>query len=32
MEAAVTTLPLKGRDYTIIIVKRVPVQQCARLP
>ena len=30
MEAAVTTLPFKVRDYTIIVVKRVPVQQCAR--
>lgn len=30
MEAAVTTLPFKVRDHTVIIVKRVPVQQCAR--
>ena len=29
MEVAVTTLPFKVHDHTIIIVKRVPVQQCA---
>ena len=30
MEAVVTTLPFKVRDRTIIIVKGVPVRQCAR--
>jgi YgiT-type zinc finger domain-containing protein len=29
MERGVTTLPFKVRDQTIIIIKRVPVQQCA---
>jgi YgiT-type zinc finger domain-containing protein len=29
MEAVVTTLPFKVRDRTIIIVKGVPVRQCA---
>ena len=29
MEAVVTMLPFKVRDRTIIIVKGVPVQQCA---
>jgi YgiT-type zinc finger domain-containing protein len=30
MEATVTTLPFKVRDRTIIIIKGVPVRQCAR--
>ena len=30
MEAVVTTLPFKVRDRTIIIIKGVPVRQCAR--
>ena len=30
MEAIVTTLPFKVRDRTIIIIKGVPVRQCAR--
>jgi YgiT-type zinc finger domain-containing protein len=30
MEAIVTTLPFKVRDQTIIIIKGVPVRQCAR--
>ena len=30
MEAVVTTLPFKMRDRTIIIIKGVPVRQCAR--
>jgi YgiT-type zinc finger domain-containing protein len=30
MEALVTTLPFKVRDQTIIIIKGVPVRQCAR--
>jgi YgiT-type zinc finger domain-containing protein len=30
MEAIVTTLPFKVRDRTIIIIKGVPVWQCAR--
>ena len=29
MEAIVTTLPFKVRDHTIIIIKGVPVRQCA---
>jgi YgiT-type zinc finger domain-containing protein len=29
MERGVTTLPFKVRDQTIVIIKRVPVQQCA---
>lgn len=29
MEAVVTTLPFKVRDRTIIIIKGVPVRQCA---
>jgi YgiT-type zinc finger domain-containing protein len=29
MEAGVTTLPFKVRDQTMVIIKRVPVQQCA---
>ena len=31
MEAIVTTLPLKVRDRTIVIIKGVPVRQCVRL-
>ena len=27
MEAGVTTMPFKVRDQTIVIIKRVPVQQ-----
>ena len=30
MEAIVTTLPLKVRDRTIVIIKGVPVRQCVR--
>jgi len=30
MEAIVTTLPLKVRDQTILIIKGVPVRHCAR--
>jgi YgiT-type zinc finger domain-containing protein len=30
MEAIVTTLPLKVRDRTIVIIKSVPVRQCVR--
>jgi YgiT-type zinc finger domain-containing protein len=30
MEAVVTMLPFKVRDRTIIIIKGVPVRQCAR--
>jgi YgiT-type zinc finger domain-containing protein len=30
MEAIVTTLPFKVRDQTIVIIKGVPVRQCAR--
>ena len=30
MEAIVTTLPLKVRDQTILIIKGVPVRQYAR--
>jgi YgiT-type zinc finger domain-containing protein len=30
MEAMVTTLPFKVRDRTIIIIKGVPVRQCAK--
>ena len=30
MEAIVTTLPFKVRGQTIIIIKGVPVRQCAR--
>ena len=30
MEAVVTALPFKVRDRTIIIIKGVPVRQCAR--
>jgi YgiT-type zinc finger domain-containing protein len=29
MEAVVTTLPFKVRDRTIVIVKGLPVRQCA---
>jgi YgiT-type zinc finger domain-containing protein len=30
LEAIVTTLPFKVHDQTIIIIKGVPVRQCAR--
>jgi YgiT-type zinc finger domain-containing protein len=30
MEAVVTTLPFKVHDWMIIIIKGVPVRQCAR--
>jgi len=29
MEAVMTTLPFKVRDQTIVIMKHVPVRQCA---